>query len=141
MSFKVREAKREYQRRYHEKNKERVNRIARERYRKRLAAGGRSNKAIESDKRWRAANRERCRASTKAWYAANREKVIEKDRIRRLANPDKYRAVARARRLKDPAKHAACVRLWRALNPDRWRQIIRRANGKRRETERAIYSD
>jgi len=93
------EQQREYNRRYYERNREKIREFARRRH------AANPEKERELARRRRAANREKVREIKSRWYAANRKKIRERDRRRYAANREKIRERNRLRgRLRRLAK-------------------------------------
>lgn len=93
-----------------------------------------SRDSIEQTRRaWRAANREKERASERRRYANNAERERRRKAAWERANPEKLREIKRRTRDKYPEKSAERTRRWRLANPDMDR-LWREAN---RETCRA----
>lgn len=71
-------------------------------------------------------------ATQRKYRAANRERLNEQARARYWADPERHRAWMRQDRAKDPAKAAARRAAWRAANPDKVRERNRRVRESRR---------
>lgn len=107
VSEDVIKARREYHKRWRDKNRERL----REEGRVRTA-------------KWRAANpenRESSRAAARAWKKRNASAVKAYMNVWRSNNPEKHRAYAAASFARDPERILARNRRWRTNNPEKQR--------------------
>lgn len=95
----------------------------------------------ERQRRWAAANPDKCAAKLKKYREANREKIRERERAARMANPERFREKAKRYRDKDKDAFRKRQREWRAANPvkaasyratqkqrrpDAWREYLQR---------------
>lgn len=78
-------------------------------------------KSREKMRRWRAANRDRARASERARYAADPERHRAKAKRWRDANPEKVRASVHAWQARNPEKAKAINKAWIERNRERMR--------------------
>ena len=88
MPHKDPEKKKEYQKKYYEKNKEKKREYAKKFYEKNKE----KNKEKEKlrGKKYREKNKEKIKESQKKWYQNNKEKVIETKKKYKEQNPEKY---------------------------------------------------
>jgi len=141
--YKDPEKRRERDRRYREKNRERILARRRESY----AA---SPKRREQNREWRKANPEKARESSRKYAQANREKIhanyidnrdtiLESNRKWREKNPDKKRESDRKYRQANHDKLIEAHRSWHIKNIEKDREYHRRGEHIRRARMRGNH--
>ena len=86
----------------------------------------------ESNRQYRAANREKRRECDRKRYAANPEKYKEDRRQYRAANPEKLREYDRKRHAANPEKIKERNRKYYAANPEKCKEATLKCNTARR---------
>lgn len=128
----LREKAREAERRYRERNRERVNAMARARH------AANPEPFREAVRKWRARNPEAEKGKWKEYYKNNREELIKKRMAWAKRNPEKVRATRRRKYQRHKDKILASNLKWRTENQDKHRQT-QSAYVKNRRADDHIY--
>lgn len=110
------EAKRDYDRLYRDRNRERLAAQGREYYQ------ANTGSLKERARAWYWANREKGRAHRRQYYEAHRAEAIERTRIWRLDHP----GCRQVEYWRDPEKYRGKARQWRVDNPLKARALLGR---------------
>lgn len=86
----------------------------------------------ENHKRWREANRERDNGNKREWSRNNRDYEIERAKKYRTENREKCSAYGKHWRQQNKEFHLELNKRWRKENPVNYKEMLSRANDKRR---------